>query len=309
MTRRYWPLILTLASLWGASYFLIKVGVDGGFSPSALMASRALLAALVLIGYLSTTIGLAAATREIRAAWRACVVLGTINAAVPFWLVAWGETRIDSGIAAIAQATVPLFSLLIGLQFLPQEHIGRLRVAGVGLGIVGVALIAGVAPAGNVGEVIGTFAVILASLFYASAGIYGQLRLSGTTSGPVLATGNMLAAGLILLPFAILQHPTSMPTTGALGSLVLLAVLPTALAQLILFRTIALFGARRLSLVTYLMPGIALFYGAVLLGEQVTVAAVAGLVLILLGVALGSGTLRPGRRSAEPPAAGPQDER
>ena len=299
MTRRYWPLILTLASLWGASYFLIKVGVDGGFSPAALMAARALLAAVVLLGYLATTIGLGRAIDEIRAAWRACVVLGAINAAIPFWLVAWGETRIDSGIAAIAQATVPLFSLLIGLRFLPQEHISRLRIAGVGLGIVGVALIAGVAPAGDLGEVVGTFAVILASFFYASAGIYGQLRLRGTTSGPVLATGNMLAAGLILLPFAIVQRPESMPTTGALGSLVLLAVLPTALAQLILFRTIALFGARRLSLVTYLMPGIALFYGAVLLGEQVTIAAIAGLVLILLGVALGSGTLRPGRRAAE----------
>ena len=305
MTRRYWPLILTLASLWGASYFLIKVGVDGGFSPAALMASRALLAALVLLGYLATSAGLATAVRELRAAWRACVVLGAINAAVPFWLVAWGETRIDSGVAAIAQATVPLFSLLIGLRFLPHERVSRLRIAGIALGIVGVGLIAGIAPAGDVGEVVGTFAVILASLFYASAGIYGQLRLDGTTSGPVLATGNMLAAGLMLLPFALVQRPTSMPTTGALSSLVLLALLPTALAQLILFRTIALFGARRLSLVTYLMPGIALFYGAVLLGEQVTVAALAGLVLILLGVALGSGTLRPGRRAAQPPATEP----
>ena len=97
------------------------------------------------------------------------------------------------------------------------------RIAtGVALGIVGVALIAGIAPAGDLGETVGTLAVILASLFYASAGIYGQLRLHGTTSGPVLATGNMLAAGLILLPFAVVQHPTSMPTTGALGSLVLL---------------------------------------------------------------------------------------
>lgn len=308
MTRRYWPLILTLALLWGASYFLIKVGVDGGLSPAAMMAARALLAAVVLFGFLAATIGGSTAVRELRKAWRACVVLGAINAAIPFWLVAWGVTRIDSGIAAIAQATVPLFSLLIGFRFLPHEHVSRLRIAGIGLGIVGVALIAGIAPAGNVGEVVGTLAVILASVFYASAGIYGQLRLAGTTSGPVLATGNMLAAGLILLPFAIVQHPTSMPTPGALGSLVVLALLPTAFAQLILFRVIALYGARRLTLVTYLMPGIALFYGAVLLDEEVTIAAIAGLVLILVGVALGSGTLRPGRRAASPPAAEPQGE-
>jgi drug/metabolite transporter (DMT)-like permease len=308
VTRRYWPLILTLALLWGGSYFLIKVSVDGGLSPAALMAARALIAAVVLLGYLATTIGLGRAIAEIRAAWRACVVLGAINAAIPFWLVAWGETRIDSGIAAIAQATLPLFSLVIGLRFLPEEHVSRLRIAGIGLGIVGVALVAGVAPAGDLGEVVGTLAVMLASFFYASAAIYSQLRLRATTSGPVLATGNMLAAGLILLPFAIVQRPGSMPTTGALASLVVLALLPTALAQLILFRTISLFGARRLSLVTYLMPGIALLYGAVLLGEQVTVAAIAGLVVILLGVALGSGTLRPGRRAAKPHAARPQGE-
>ena len=145
----------------------------------------------------------------------------------------------------------------------------------------------------------GTLAVVLASVFYASAGIYGQLHLRGTISGPVLATGSMLAGGLILLPLAIAEPPTSMPTTGAIASLLLLSLLGTALAQLILFRVIGLFGARRLSLVTYLMPGFALVYGALILDERVTAAALIGLALILLGVALGSGTIRlpapPGR--------------
>jgi len=308
VTRSYWPLLLTLATVWGASYLFIKVGVEGGLSPSALMAARALLAALVLGVYLAATTGFSAAVADIRTAWSACVILGAINAAVPFWLVAWGETHIDSGVAAIAQATVPLFSLLIGLRFLPTERIGRLRIVGVAVGLVGVGFVAGIAPAGNGAAVAGTLAVVLASVFYASAGIYGQLHLRGATSGPVLATGSMLAAGLMLLPFGIVQHPSAMPTAGALGSLLLLAVLGTALAQLILFRVLALFGARKMSLVTYLMPGIALFYGAVLLDEKVTIAAVAGLVLILLGVAVGSGTLRPGRRAAQPPAAEPQGE-
>ena len=306
MTRRYWPLLLTLASVWGASYLFIKVGVDGGFSPAALMAARAILAALVLVGYLAATIGPSTAVTEMRAAWRACVVLGALNAAVPFWLVAWGETHIDSGPAAIAQATVPLFSLLIGLRFLPHERISETRIAGIAVGIVGVGFVVGIAPEGNAAVVAGTLAVVLASVFYASAGIYGQLRLRRTTSGPVLATGSILAAGLMLLPFAIVQRPTAMPTAGAIGSLLLLAVLGTALAQLILFRALALFGARKMSLVAYLMPGIALVYGAVLLDEQVTVAALAGLILILLGVALGSGTLRPRRRSVQPAAAEPQ---
>jgi len=305
VTRRYWPLILTLAAAWGASYLLIKVGVDGGLSPGALMAARALLAGVVLLGYLAVTLGAATAVLRLRVAWRESLVLGLLNAALPFWLVAWGETHIDSGVAAIAQATVPIFSLLIGLRFLPHERISRTRIAGVGLGLVGVAVVAGVAPAGNAWAVAGTLAVVLASIFYASAGIYGQLHLRGTTSGPVLATGSMLAGGVMLLPLAIARPPHSMPTAGAIGSLLLLSLVGTALAQLILFRTIALFGARRFSLVTYLMPGIALVYGALILDERITAAALIGLVLILLGVALGSGAMRLRSRALEAAKSSP----
>lgn len=291
MSRSYWPLIIVLAGAWGASYLFIKVGVDGGFSPGALMGARALLAAAVLFGYLALTLGLGRAVAQLRDSWRQAIVLGALNAALPFWLVAWGEKHIDSGVAAIAQATVPICSLLIGLRFLPHERVGPTRIAGVFLGLVGVGVVAGVAPAGDVWAVAGTLAVVLASVFYASAGIYGQLRIKGT-SGPVLATGSMLAGGLMLMPLAIAEPPTELPTAGAIASLLALSLAGTALAQLILFRVIQLFGARRLSLVTYLMPGFALVYGALILDETITVAALAGLVLILLGVALGSGSLR-----------------
>jgi len=297
--NRYWPLILVLASVWGASYLFIKVGVDGGFSPGTLMCARTFLAGSVLLAYLCATLGGAATVARLREAWRQSLVLGFLNAAAPFWLVAWGEQHIDSGLAGIAQATVPLFSVLIGLRFLPDERIGAARLAGVALGLVGVAFIVGGSPNGSIWAVAGTLAVILASVFYASAAIYGQLHLSKTLSGPVLATGCMLCASVILLPLALLAPPRSMPTAGAISSLLLLALLGTALAQLILFRVIALFGARRLSLVTYLMPGFALLYGAVVLGERVSVSALVGLGLILLGVALGSGTLRLRRRAAK----------
>jgi drug/metabolite transporter (DMT)-like permease len=303
--NRYWPLILVLASVWGASYLFIKVGVDGGFSPGVLMCSRAFIAGGVLLVYLLATLGRAATVSSLRAAWRQSLVLGFLNAAAPFWLVAWGEQHIDSSLAGIAQATVPLFSVLIGLKFLPQERIGLKRMAGVALGLVGVVFIVGGAPSGGARAVAGTLAVILASVFYASAAIYGQLHLGKTISGPVLATGNMLAAGLILLPLAILSAPTSMPTAGAISSLLLLALLGTALAQLILFRVIALFGARRLSLVTYLMPGFAVVYGALILDESVSASALVGLALILVGVALGSGTLRLRRRTAETETVSP----
>ena len=101
-----------------------------------------------------------------------------------------------------------------------------------------------------------------------------------------------------MLPLALAQPPTKLPTTGAIASLLALSLVGTALAQLILFRVIKLFGAWRLRLVTYLMPGFPLVYGALILDEQVTLAALAGLALILLGVALGSGSLRLRRAAA-----------
>jgi drug/metabolite transporter (DMT)-like permease len=287
--NRYPTLLLSLAALWGASYLFIEVGVEGGFSPASLMFLRTAIAAVALLAYLVATTGLRTALADLRATWREALVLGALNAAIPFWLVAWGQTRIDSGVAAIAQATVPICSLLIGLPFLPHERITLLRWAGVALGLVGVAVLAGGSPDATTATVVGTLAVVAASVCYASAGIYGQLRISGRP-GPVLATASMIGACLYLVVPALLEPPEA-PSAAALGSLVALALLGTALAQLLLFRIIRLYGARRLSLVTYLMPGFALVYGALLLDEEITVAALVGLTLILAGVALGSGAL------------------
>jgi len=110
----------------------------------------------------------------------------------------------------------------------------------------------------------------------------------------------MLAGGLILLPFALVQLPTRAPGWDAIGSVLALSLLGTAFAQLLLFRMLRLYGSARLSLVTYLMPPVALMYGALILDEPITVAAIAGLVLILCGVALGSGAVR-GRRTVVAP--------
>jgi drug/metabolite transporter (DMT)-like permease len=296
---RYAPLLLTLASVWGASYLFIKVAVDDGVEPAPMMAVRLLGAALVLGAYVVWRLGGRRALAELGAAWRPAVVLGAINAAIPFWLVAWGEKHVDSSIAAIAQATVPIFVLLLGLRFLPHEPVSAERLLGVGLGIVGVAVLAGFNPEGGLEAVVGTLAVVLASLAYAAGGVYGQKRIR-SVSGPVLATGSMLAGGLILLPLALVQLPDEVPSIEALGSIAALTLLGTALAQLILYRTLRLHGSAKLSLVTYLMPGFAIVYGAVLLDEPITAAVVGGLGLILAGVALGSGAVRlRGREAAE----------
>jgi drug/metabolite transporter (DMT)-like permease len=287
VVTRYWPMLLLLAAIWGASYLFIKVALED-VEPAPMMAIRALGAAVVLAGYLALTLGAGRAAAELRASWRAAVVLGTFNAAIPFWLVAWGEKHIDSSVAGIAQSTVPIFTFLLAMRFLPHEHVGATRIAGVALGFLGVAVLAGFDPRGGWLAVAGTLAVVLSSLSYASSGVYGQRRVR-TVAGPVLATGSMLVGGLILLPLALFQLPREAPDAATVASLAALTILGTAFAQLVLFRMLRLFGSRRLSLVTYLMPGFAVAYGAVLLDEPLTAAALGGLVLILAGVALASG--------------------
>jgi drug/metabolite transporter (DMT)-like permease len=290
-------MILLLAAMWGASYLFIKVAVDD-IPPAAMTELRVLFAGLLLFGYLAWRMGSARAIGELRAAWRPCLVLGVINAALPMGLVAWGETHIDSSVAGIAQSTVPIFTFLLAARFLPLERVGPLRIAGVTLGFLGVALLAGFPSESGWWAVAGTLAVVLSSLSYASGGVYGQLRVHDIP-GPVLAAGNMLAAAVVLLPLAIADPPTQAPGGTALAGLVGLILIPTFAGQLLLFRVLRLHGSRKLSIVTYLMPAFAVAYGAVLLGETVTVVMIAGFALILVGATLASGQRYFGVRAQE----------
>jgi drug/metabolite transporter (DMT)-like permease len=285
--RSYWPLLVSLASIWGASYLFIKVAVED-LPPAAMTDIRLFVAGVVLAGYLGATIGVRASFAELRAAWWPCLFLGLVNAALPMSLVAWGETHIDSSIAAIAQSSVPIFVVLLSLRFLPHEPFGAARVTGLLVGISGVALVTGVHPRGGWLAVAGTLAVVASSAAYAVGGVYGQLQVHGTP-GPVLAAGNLLFGALLLVPLTALDPPREVPDLAATSALAALIVLPTVLGQLILFRMLRLHGSRRTSLVTYLMPAFALLYGSTILDEPLTAAALGGLVLILAGVALASG--------------------
>ena len=296
-------MLLTLAAVWGASYLFIKVAVDE-IEPAPMMAFRMLLAAAVLTGYVVWRFGRPRAARELRAAWRHCLVLGVLNAALPFWLIAWGEQHIDSGLAAVVQASVPIFNALLILRFIPHERLTRMQALGLAIGIVGVAVVTGIHPDGGGVAIVGALAVVLSSVSYASGGVYGQRAVSGTP-GPVLAAGSMLCGGLILTPLALFQLPDAVPSLEATASVLALSLLGTALAQLILFRVLALHGSARLSLVTYLMPGFALVYGALILDEAIGAATLAGLGLILGGVSLASGALKLPRREAATAASRP----
>jgi drug/metabolite transporter (DMT)-like permease len=294
VSRSYVIYLGLLAAFWGASYMFIKVA-DREIAPAAMIMLRLGIAVSVLIGVLVAQQGWRATAVDMRSAGWEGFSVGIVNGAIPFTLIAWGEKHIDSGVAAIANATVPIFVVLLAIRWKPSERVRGLRLVGFLVGLLGVGVLAGVHPKGGWWGVAATLAVVVASVCYAIGGLWGQ-RLVARTRGLTLAATSMLGGLVVLLPLGLWQLPAHMPGWKASGSVVALALLGTAIAQIIVYRVLRTDGAARMSLVTYLLPVTALFYGAVLLGEPLTWEELAGLVLILGGVALGSGALRMPRR-------------
>ena len=217
-----------------------------------------------------------------------------MNAAIPFTLIAWGERHIDSGVAAIANSGVPIFVVLLAIPFMPGERVSRGRWAGLALGLVGV----GVHPDGGWIAVAAASACVLAAVCYATATLWGQHLVAGLP-GPLLALTATLGASAALLPLGLAQAPHELPGWKPLGSVVVLALGGTALAQILFYRLLVGFGSARAALVVYLLPPVAVAYGVVVLGERLRPTALVGLALILVGIATGSGAVRlPGRAAA-----------
>jgi drug/metabolite transporter (DMT)-like permease len=281
MTRRHVLMLLALAAIWGASFMFIKVAVRE-LEPIALVWLRILLAALVLVPAALLTIGRAALI-QFRAAAGRLAVMGVVNSAVPFLLLAWAETRLDAGLAAILQAAAPLFTALISTRF-GSDRVTGARLAGVVLGFVGVALLVG---AHTGGDLAAALAVVGTAGCYAAAGVYGAHRLRDTHPF-VVGAGSMVIATVLVAPFGLLSLPGHMIGAKELGSVLTLGLVCTGVAYMIFFALLRGAGASRSILVTYLVPSVALLYAVVLLGEEVRLTAVLGLALILGGVALGA---------------------
>ena len=295
MGRRYLPLLLALSAIWGSSYMFIKVAVRD-FAPATMVDLRLLLAAVVLVGFVSARGGLT----RVREAVPPGAFVGIVGMAVPFLLITWGETHIDSGVAAVANSSVPIFVALLALRFAPSERSGGLRLVGLAIGLAGVAVVVGIHRGGGWWAVAGTSAVVLASLFYALSSLFVQRRLA--VGGPELAAASVVWGAVVMLPFALARLPDHVGWKP-LGSVVALGVVATGVATLLVNRLIGEQGPARAMLVNYLLPGFALLYGVVLLGEPLTGAEVGGLALILAGVSLASGLVRWSRRAL--PVPGP----
>jgi drug/metabolite transporter (DMT)-like permease len=301
--RSYVAPLLVLAAIWGSSFTFIEVALDD-LTPAATMTGRLLFASAALGGILIARRGVAQAVSCVRGFGRAGIILGVVSTALPFWLIAWGQTRIDSGIAAIANSSMPIFVALLAIWFAQHERVTGIRAFGMALGLVGVGVLVGVDPQGGWSGVVGTLAVILASISYAAGTLYSQHKLGGS-SGLLVSSASAFWGLLVILPFGIAQGPSQLPGWEAVAAVAMLGVVGTAVGLLLYLSLINHHGSAKASLVVYLLPLTALFYGAAFLDEPIRLTAVLGLALILAGVALASGLVRPLRRRQPVPAPTP----
>lgn len=284
VSRRYLVMLLALAAIWGASFLFIKVAVRD-LTPATLIVGRLGLAALTLAALIPAAVGTRATLRQLRESWPWLTTVAFVNTAIPFWLLSWGETRIDSGLASIIQASVPIFNALIAFVAFREVRVTGTRLLGVAVGFVGVALLVGAQPQG---KVLGALAVVGMAFCYGIGGLLAGRHLS-RVQPVVVALASTSIATLVWLPVGVVEAPHHTPGWKVIGSVVALGIPGTALAYLLFFALVNGAGAAYTSLVTYLIPPIALAYGAILLGERFGAAAFGGLALILAGVALGSG--------------------
>src|SRR5882762_3306490 len=168
MNRRYLPMLVLLALVWGSSFMFIKVAVRD-LNPATLVLGRLGVAALTLAVVVPLLLGGVRPTvAELRGHWVWLAVIGLLNTAVPFWLLSWGETRIDSGLASIIQASVPIFNALLAFGFFHDQRVTRQMLGGVAIGFVGVALLVGAQPHA---KILGALAVVGMATCYAIGGL------------------------------------------------------------------------------------------------------------------------------------------
>jgi len=283
MSATDWLLLIGLSLLWGGSFFFAKIAVLE-LPPLTVALGRVAIAAAILLTLARVT---GVALPATLAAWRPYALMGLLNNVVPFTLLFWGQTHIPSGLAAILNATTPLFTVLVAHVATADEKLNAARLAGLVAGLAGVVVMIGPDVLRDLGaNVLAQLACLLAAISYAFAGVYGR-RFRGEPALRV-AAGQLTASSVILaLPVALIDQPwlLSAPSGKAIAALVALAALSTALGYLIFFRILARAGATNVALVTFLIPVSAILLGTLVLGEQLAVRHLAGMAAIALGLA------------------------
>jgi len=305
MTATEWAMLLAMSVLWGGSFFFVGTAVKE-LPPLTIVLLRVGLAAAMLFAMLRI-VGLRFPGD--RRAWAAFVGMGLPNNVIPFCLIVWGQTQIASSLAAILNATTPLFTIVVAHLLTDDERMTGKRLAGVLIGIVGVLVTIGPGALGGIGsDVLAQLAVLAAAVSYAFAGVFGrrfrQLGIAPMTA----AAGQVTASAMMLLPLALLvDRPWTLPMPGAAtwAAILGLAALSTALGYILYFRILATAGATNLLLVTFLIPVSAIVLGALVLGERLSAQHFLGMALIGLGLAAIDGRLQGSLLRSSPRKRGP----
>jgi drug/metabolite transporter (DMT)-like permease len=286
-----WSLLLALSILWGGSFFFVGVVVKT-VPPFTIVLLRVAIAAAALHLVLRAT--RSPMPWDART-WLAFFCMGLLNNAIPFSLIAWGQTHIASGLASILNATTPLFTVLVAHALTADERLSKGRIVGVLLGLAGVvALIGPQALVGLGKDVLAQFAVLGAALSYGFAATFGRRFRRMGVSPLATATGQVTASSTLILPVAlIIDRPWTLPSPGlpVWAAILGLALLATALAYILFFRILASAGAVNLMLVTFLIPVSAILLGSAFLGETLAAMDFVGMALIGLGLAAIDGRL------------------
>lgn len=289
-------LLFGTALCWGSSFAFIKIAVEDGVHPLLLMVLRCTIGAVLLW---IAVFWMRARTRRIdlqegRVArpharhWPHLLANGVMTG-VPLFLMGVGERSVDSGLAGVANASVPLWAALLAVRWDAQHRTTATRWVGAAIGFVGVVLLIAVRGSiGGSGESGGLLAIAAAAFIYAVSGIYTRERLNDVPSVEVAAWAVTWGAALFAVPAFVFWTPSSLPSTAALVSILLLGVLGTFGGFLLYYELLHRVGAARATLVTYLMPPMALVYGALLLNEPTRPESLVALALILVGVWIGS---------------------
>jgi len=291
MNRRAWLAFAALSLIWGVPYLFIKVAVDGGISPLFLSWARIVLGASLLF-----TVVPGATIEMFRSGPRRWLLAYAVaEMVVPFPLISFGEEHVDSSVAAILIATVPLLIALLALRFDPTERPTRGRLVGMLIGLVGVAALVGIDLSTGLDQLLGAAAILVAAFGYAVGPMLMKRHLVGYDPRAAIAA-SLAIAGVLLTPAGLLTIPGSMPDADALASVVVLGIVCTAIAFVILMVLVGEVGAGRASVITYINPVVAVGLGVAILGESPGAGAIAGLLLILAGSWLATGgRLPPGR--------------
>lgn len=284
-----WLLLVLLSLLWGGAFFFGKIAV-GEWPPLAVVLARVGMAAFALL----LVVRLSGQSMRVGGRmWLAFFGMGLLNNLIPFGLIFWGQIQIASGLASIINATTPLFGVVVAHLFGQDEKATGLKLAGVGAGIVGVAILMGPDAVGGLsGALLPQLACLAAALSYAFAGLYGR-RFRGLPP-LVTAAGQVSATTLMTIPLVVIFHPPwllPVPSAKVALSLVGLALLSTALAYVIFFRIMRRAGGTNVMLVTFLIPVSAILLGSALLGEALQPRHFLGMAAIAAGLALIDGRL------------------